>query len=544
MFGFIRKLNLSNVSRTSGAESFLQAETLLIWRLQELRLSGTALNAATIDAIATYLVHPQSDSLHELYVDHTYLTGADVATLLHSLSSNRSDVRNMHLDIGQCLLNKGLEQFTQAISAGLTPSHLSMRAIEYREEAMFRKVINAFTGNKTIRFLDMSQTALPGDASDETCKALSRLLAENDTLIELDISGDDSRLATSKFGPGINETLNGLKHNSTLQVFRIEKQRLGVRGASTLAEVLRVNRTLLELHCDNNDIPLQGLTDLVNALIDNTSLVVLPPMNDGRNAAFKAAESTMKVMSDSDSPTLPTNTKPPHHHHVFHGASVMKRGLANVRKGASRNAASSSPSFPALSSYSRSSTSSDTQNNAPISLTLPASKIKHNPAASVTALPSNFTVQDIQTTHRLLTEQWDRQCYRLEQYLSRNWCILNQIPCEMEVEDEKFERPASVGSIGKMLEQVKYDTTPKAERPEYFDEPMDASEMPSTAGSARDKPQERQNISFKHFILDTDASDLDEGEWGEDVEENVRRLHRNAEFPEEPRTPTQKAFRV
>lgn len=542
MFGFIRKLNLSNVSRTSGAEPFLQAETLLIWRLQELRLSGTALNPATIDAIATYLVHPQSDSLHELYVDHTYLTGADVATLLHSLCANRSEVRNMHLDIGQCLLSKGLDQFTQAISGGLTPSHLSMRAIEYREETMFRKVITAFTGNKTIQFLDMSQTALPGDASEETCKALSRLLAENDTLVELDISGDDSRLATSKFGPGINDTLNGLKQNTTLQVFRIEKQKLGVRGASTLAEVLRVNRTLLELHCDNNDIPLQGLTDLVNALIDNTSLVVLPPMNDGRTAAFKAAESTMKVMSDSDSPTIPTNSKPPHHS-SFHGASVMKRGLANVRKGASRTAASSSPSFPALSSYGRSSTSSDTP---PMSLTLPASKIKHNPAGSVTALPSNFTVQDIQTTHRLLTEQWDRQCYRLEQYLRRNWCILNQIPVEMEVEDEKFERPGSVGSIGKMLEQVKYDTTPKAERPEYFDDSTDAPEMPSqaTASGATEKPQERHGISFKHFLLEADSPDMDQGEWGEGVEENVRQMRRDNDVLEEPRTPTQSAFRA
>jgi hypothetical protein len=44
IFGFIRKLNLSYVSRTSGPEPLVTAETLLIWRLSELRLSGTALN--------------------------------------------------------------------------------------------------------------------------------------------------------------------------------------------------------------------------------------------------------------------------------------------------------------------------------------------------------------------------------------------------------------------------------------------------------------------------------------------------------------------
>ncbi|KJX99500.1 hypothetical protein TI39_contig355g00016 [Zymoseptoria brevis] len=451
MFGFIRKLNLSNVSRTSGSEPFLQAETLLIWRLQELRLSGTALNSATIDAVSTYLAHPQSESLHELYVDHTYLSGKDVATLLHSLSFGRNTVRDMHLDISQCLLSKGIEQVTQALSMGLTPSHLSMRAIEYREESMFRKVIAAVTHNKTLKFLDMSQTALPGDASEETCKALSKLLAENDTLLELDISGDDSRLATSKFGPGINETLNGLKYNTTLSVFRIEKQRLGVRGASTLAEVLRVNSALLELHCGNNDIPLQGLTDLVNALIDNTTLVHLPPMDDGRAAAFKAAESTMKVMnSDHD----PFSLSPEH----AKSTSAMKRGFANVRKTAQR----STPSFPNLPYRHASNAANSHSSPSPnaMNLTLPAHKIKHHsPTHSIASAPmpsTNFTAQDIQTTQRLLSEQWDRQCYRLEQYLHRNWCLRNGVEVQMEVEDERFERPGTSGG-GKVM-----DLTPKA----------------------------------------------------------------------------------
>ncbi|EME81913.1 uncharacterized protein MYCFIDRAFT_10355, partial [Pseudocercospora fijiensis CIRAD86] len=408
MFGFIRKLNLSNVSRTSGSEPFLQAETLLVWRLQELRLSGTALNAATIDAVATYLAHPQSASLHELYLDNTYLSGGDIATILHSLSWDHTSTRNMHLDFSQCLLSKGLEKVTRAIASNLTPSHLSMRAIEYKEESQFRKVITALTSNRNIRFLDMSQTALPGDAGDDTCRAIARLLSENSTITELDISGDDSRLAASKFGPGINEALAGLKKNKTIQVFRIEKQKLGFQGASTLAEVLRENRTLLELHCDNNEIPLHGLTDLVNALIDNTTLVYLPTMNDGREAAFKSAEATMKIMGETDPPVSPTNSKAS----SLGGGSAVRRGFASVRKSTQR------------------------------------------------ATSGSFTIQDVQTTHRLLTEQWDRQCYRLEQYLNRNWSLLNNIPVNMEIEDEKFERPGSVGSIGKMLEQVKYDTTP------------------------------------------------------------------------------------
>ncbi|KAF2172777.1 hypothetical protein M409DRAFT_62475 [Zasmidium cellare ATCC 36951] len=540
MFGFIRKLNLSNVSRTSGSESFIQAETLLIWRLQELRLSGTTLNATTVDAVSTYLAHPQSNSLHELYVDNTYLSGGDVATLLHSLAWERKEPRNMHLDISQCLLTKGLEQVTDAITSGATPTHLSMRAIEYREEPQFRKIIAALTANKTIQFLDMSQTALPGDASEDTCRALSKLLAENDTLRELDLSGDDSRLATSKFGAGINDALTGLKLNKTMHIFRVEKQKLGFQGASTLAEVLRENRTLLELHCDNNDIPLHGLTDLVNSLVDNTTLVFLPPMNDGRAAAFKSAEATMKVMADFESPTSPTHSKSG----SFSSASVMRRSVANVKKTAQRTSSAYTPSQALPSHSGRSASSPHRRNNSPLSLSLPPIRAKqHSPTPSLSGTPpSGFTVQDIQTTHLLLTEQWDRQCNRLEQYLNRNWCLLNDMPCDVEIEDEHSQRPSSVGSIGKMLEQVKYDTTPKAERDHYFDSPQD-TDVPELPTHPPLQPtttvdSDKHSMSFKHFILESGPrSPGDEY----DIEGNMRQMRLDGNF-EEPRTPTQQAF--
>lgn len=52
VFGFIRKLNLSYIARTSGPEPLISAETLLLWRLEELSFSGTPVNAATVEAIA------------------------------------------------------------------------------------------------------------------------------------------------------------------------------------------------------------------------------------------------------------------------------------------------------------------------------------------------------------------------------------------------------------------------------------------------------------------------------------------------------------
>ncbi|KAK1090701.1 hypothetical protein LTR48_007784, partial [Friedmanniomyces endolithicus] len=193
-------------------------------------------------------------------------------------------------------------------------------------------------------------------------------------------------------------------------------------------------------------------------------------MADGRKMAFKSAEMTMKSMSDADSPATPRSPQfsTPS---ASDGTSVMKRGFANVRRTA-RSASAYAPSFPALPSQNRSTSSSHAKPPSPYTTTSqPSTKTRQNPQSPMTA-PVSFTTQDIQTTHRLLTEQWDRQCYRLAQYLDRNWCLLNGMPVQMQIEDEAYERPSSVGSIGKMLEAVKSETTPRNEKALYFDSPQ------------------------------------------------------------------------
>jgi len=55
VFGYLTRLNLSHVARASALESLISVETFQGWRLQELILSGTSLNAAMVDAIAGYV---------------------------------------------------------------------------------------------------------------------------------------------------------------------------------------------------------------------------------------------------------------------------------------------------------------------------------------------------------------------------------------------------------------------------------------------------------------------------------------------------------
>jgi len=72
--------------------------------------------------------------------------------------------------------------------------------------------------------------------------------------------------------------------------------------------------------------------------------------------------------------------------------------------------------------------------------------------------------QDIKAALGLVDESWERQEYRLQQYLQRNYNIANGVPTTMEVDDEEFERPDTAASLSKIVEKVKLESTPTAEK--------------------------------------------------------------------------------
>lgn len=172
--------------------------------------------------MSSYLVNTkQSKGLRELKVDHCYITGKDVAYLLQSMTEEPGKARDLHLDVSENYIEKDLKRLTKAIAAGYAPAHLTIRLLEFEEEADFRKMILALAQNNTIRQLDISRASLPSDASEETCQALEKMFSDNKTLEWLDMSGEDSRLETTKLGVGVNRALRGLQYNDSLRVLYI-----------------------------------------------------------------------------------------------------------------------------------------------------------------------------------------------------------------------------------------------------------------------------------------------------------------------------------
>lgn len=298
-FGYLRKINLSNVCRTSGPYPLIAADILLAWKLEEIDFSGTALNEQSVDAISTYLRSSQSDTLRSLRLDQCQMTGSNLASLLNAMDRGVDMVRDLHLFVADNRLEQRHDMFVDVISRSITPSHMTIQMLEYSSEHYFGDLIGALSNNKSLKYLDLSKASLPVDASDKTCEALRRMFTKNKTLEVLDLSGEEAHLEVANFGIGLNHALTGLKNNDTLKILRIEHQRLGLRGASTLASVLEVNRGLREILCENNEINLQAFTVLVSSLAQNTSLLYLPLMDNDRAVSLKKIDREVDGLRES-----------------------------------------------------------------------------------------------------------------------------------------------------------------------------------------------------------------------------------------------------
>lgn len=221
-FNCIRVLDMSNLALSTTNEALIPVEILSQWRLEELRLRGVPLAGPSIAAICEYLARPQSQPLRQMNLSNCSLTGADAATMMQCMSQNATSARFLHLDISENSLQDRMDNMATAIAKNWAPSHLTMKSIEYDLEDLFENLLLAFATNRTVILLDLSMTSLPAEAGEGVCKALEKLLAENDTIKHLDISGENSRLEVSKLGVGINQALNGLKYNTSLETLHVQ----------------------------------------------------------------------------------------------------------------------------------------------------------------------------------------------------------------------------------------------------------------------------------------------------------------------------------
>ncbi|KAF3935594.1 hypothetical protein ABW19_dt0204011 [Dactylella cylindrospora] len=262
--------------------AIIPEEILMKWRLQELDLSGTPVNRATVDALSAYLNSPASEGLAKLNLNNCGLKAGDLAVLLGCLAREDGQVRNLHLFVNRLQITPDHNKLVDALKKGLSPRYLTISNVDYPDEEMFRKLIKALTVNKTIEYLDLSRVYLPSDANGDTIAALGDLFAKNDTLRVLNISGGYGRIEDGRLGAGLNKAFRSLDDNKTLRVLKVEQQRLGPQGAMVIARMLESNTSLQEVYCSNNNLNLQGYTALVAACKNNKTILALPGLEKDR----------------------------------------------------------------------------------------------------------------------------------------------------------------------------------------------------------------------------------------------------------------------
>ncbi|KAI1990264.1 hypothetical protein LOZ53_003261 [Ophidiomyces ophidiicola] len=442
-FAHIRKINLSHISRNTGPEPLIAPETLLNWELEELSLSHTVVNEKTVDSIAAYLASKKSNKLRELRLDQCGLTGRDVATFLYFMVDDSGKPRNIHLHVSENRLHVDYSLLFGSIAQGKTPTHLTMRMMDFQKEDHFRQLIEALRKNKSLKYVDISKASLPYDAGPETCKALQVMFEENTTIEELDISGEYAHLDVARFGIGLNLALTGLKKNTTLKVLKIEHQKLGLQGANTLASVLEENDSLLEVHCDNNELNLQSFTVLVNGLRNNNTLLHLPCMTRDREHAMEKVRREIKSV----------NTAPKRRNSTTAAAGSFRRTVQAAVHSAGPNS-------------TRLTKSNKNRQTDVVPM------LSTSPSAS--APDSEFNSPQIQAMLQSLAEKWDLEDERLQCYLYRNYHLAqgDMQPAEDNITDMQDtasdDRPKSVASLRTFLEQFSFESG--LEQQELYDD--------------------------------------------------------------------------
>ncbi|KAF5005852.1 hypothetical protein FDECE_7737 [Fusarium decemcellulare] len=271
----IRKLNIAGNTRIPLDLPLFEESALNSWALEELDLSGIALNGPTVDILTGYLASPSSDNLRILRLSKCGLSGAQIAQMFYAMGQ----ARQITLHINGNRLDEGIDDLCAVMTEGFGPWGLFIQMVEFALETNYIKLLRALTVNTTIECLSLAGTATPDSASETACKALSDLFSENNTIRFLDLSGFDAKLDEGRLGRRFSKALSGLRLNTRIEHLRVRSQMLNV-NIGDLAEAISANKTLHSLDCEGNDFNLSNFRHLVRHLSDSTTIRYFSAFSD------------------------------------------------------------------------------------------------------------------------------------------------------------------------------------------------------------------------------------------------------------------------
>ncbi|KAI9265256.1 hypothetical protein BDA99DRAFT_571529 [Phascolomyces articulosus] len=160
------------------------------------------------------------------------------------------------------------------------PTSMALGRIEWEENSL-RELFDCLRDNQTLTRLDLAQSGFVlgtgHSVSNDMVRVLTRLFERNTTLKDLSF-----RSSAPLLGKAITQALVGLKHNRHLERLDLTGLELGDAGIQAMADVLEHNRTLQELHIDQNMTSIQGFRAMTTAIPKSGLIELSRPYKDLR----------------------------------------------------------------------------------------------------------------------------------------------------------------------------------------------------------------------------------------------------------------------
>ncbi|KAF9113161.1 hypothetical protein BGX27_002066 [Mortierella sp. AM989] len=283
--------------------------------LEELDLSGSPITHPTLDVIAAYIRHA-STRFTTLALAHCQLQWPNLTSIFGAIcevnastkftlnvsqnplfnsedavQSWEGSVKAAQAKVPFGIQMKGLLILDSFLQRVLAPIETATCFNEFNVKGLFIKRPQQAAELDSLPYDEARAKANPEGASEESCRAMGRIISSNSKLIMLDISGDyqrkivqeedgGSRVSVGGFGRNISLAFPAFAQNKSLRYATIDHNKFGEDGMIELCEALRLNCHIGVFSCDGNDaFTLKGLRAMESIFLPQPGSVSLSSAN-------------------------------------------------------------------------------------------------------------------------------------------------------------------------------------------------------------------------------------------------------------------------
>ena len=257
---FLRDIN---VPKDKSVLGFLQN----MKHLKLLDLSGMKLSLKYVDETSKHLQDyiGNCEKMTDIILNRVLMPGDVLKVIIKSIKNDK-----LRVDLKQSELPIAIMKEFSPVFMGLeTVQHVDISDCGIGEEGLCL-LLESLCQNTIIQSINLSYNLFNQGNKENIVKALVKLISGGTGLKCLKIAGGMKQ--NQQLGTSIVSIFDALATNRTIREFDCSNHMFGNKGAFALANLLTVNDTLQVINWDGNNIMINGLRAITEALRINTTL--------------------------------------------------------------------------------------------------------------------------------------------------------------------------------------------------------------------------------------------------------------------------------